>query len=424
VGRVAAKSLTAKQAQNESQPGYYADGPNTGLYLQVKAGKSGTTRSWIYRYTSPVTHKRREIGLGSVHSRKMADARLKAMEYRLQVLNGNDPKDERDSAQLEKVSSRAKQVTFDEACMKCIQAKEPEWKNVKHGQQWRNTLKTYVSPLLGKLPVASITTDLIYEVLEPIWVNKTETATRVRQRIEVVLDWSTARGYRKGENPARLKGPLGALLPKSNRISKVVHHPAIPYLQIQPFVHSLREIGGVGAFALEYLLLTAARTNEGIKAKWEEFDLDAKIWTIPAERMKVGKEHRVPLSKRAVKILEIMSAGQQNHYVFPSPSIIKSTHISLGTCLTLMKRMEDYSNYTPHGLRSTFRDWAAETTNFSNETLEIALAHTIKNKAEAAYRRGDQLAKRTKLMEQWSVFIDSSLEDSSVRSIGSKQVLI
>jgi integrase len=421
VGRVAASPLTAKQAQHESRPGYYADGPNTGLYLQVKAGKSGTTRSWIYRYTSPVTRKRREIGLGSVRSRKIADARLLAMDYRLQVLNGNDPKDERDSAHLKKVASHAKQVTFDEACMKCIQAKEPEWKNVKHGQQWRNTLKTYVSPLLGKLPVSSITTDLIYEVLEPIWLNKTETATRVRQRIEVVLDWSTARGYRKGENPARLKGPLGALLPKSNRISKIVHHPAIPYSQIQPFVHSLRDRGGIGAFALEFLLLTAARTNEGTKAKWEEFDVDAKTWTIPAERMKVGKEHRVPLSKRAIKILEIMRAGQQSQYVFPSPSVTKNTHISLGTCLSLMKRMEGYSNYTPHGLRSTFRDWAAETTKFSNETLEIALAHTIKNKAEAAYRRGDQLAKRAKLMEQWSVFVGTELKGDNVSSIGVKQ---
>lgn len=421
MGRVAANPLTAKQAQYESRPGYYADGPNTGLYLQVKAGKSGTTRSWIYRYTSPVTRKRREIGLGSVRVRKLADARLLAMEYRLQVLSGKDPKDERDALQLGKIASHAKQITFDAACIKCIQAKEPEWKNAKHAQQWRNTLKTYVYPLLGKLPVNSITTDLIYEVLEPIWLNKTETATRVRQRIEVVLDWCTARGYRKGENPARLKGPLGALLPKSNRISKIVHHPAIPYLQIQPFVHSLRERGGIGAFALEFLLLTAARTNEGIKAQWAEFDLDAKIWTIPAERMKSFKEHRVPLSKRSIKILEIMSAGQQNHYVFPSPSITKSTHISLGTCLTLMKRMESYSNYTPHGLRSTFRDWAAETTNFSNETLEIALAHTIKNKAEAAYRRGDQLAKRAKLMEQWSVFIETPLKSRTVSSIGSRE---
>lgn len=420
MGRVAASPLTAKQAKYESRPGYYADGPNTGLYLQVKAGKSGATRSWIFRYTSPVTRKRREIGLGSVRVRKMADARLLAMEYRLQVLDGKDPKDERDSIQLEKIATHAKQVTFDEACLKCIQAKEPEWKNAKHGQQWRNTLKTYVSPLLGKLPVSSITTDLIYEVLEPIWLNKTETATRVRQRIEVVLDWSKARGYRKGENPARLKGPLGALLPKSNKISKIVHHPAIPYSQIQPFARSLRERGGISAFALEFLLLTAARTNEGIKAKWDEFDLDAKIWTIPAERMKSGKEHRIPLSKRVIQILEIMSTGQQNQYVFPSPSTIKSTHISLGTCLTLMKRTEGYNNYTPHGLRSTFRDWAAETTNFSNETLEIALAHTIKNKAEAAYRRGDQLTKRAKLMEQWSVFVGTSLEGNKVSSIGSR----
>ena len=405
MGRISAKSLSARQVDTETRTGYHADGPHTGLYLQVTSSREQFTRSWIFRYTSPTTLKRRELGLGSTRTRKLADARTLSAELRLKILNGLDPKDERDKERATAITQRATQTTFDEAVSQCLAAKSLEWKNIKHGQQWQNTLATYASPLLGKVPVDQITTELVHRVLQPIWIKKTETATRVRQRIEVVLDWCKARGYCKGDNPARLKGALGELLPRSQKIKKVEHHPAIPYTQINEFVVALRKEGGSAPLALEFMLLTAARTGEVVAAKWDEVDFESLVWTVPAERMKSGKEHRVPLSKRAVEILQVMSAARQNEYIFPGHSVAKNSHMSTGTCRIVMKRMDNFSQYTPHGLRSTFRDWAAETTSFANETLELALAHTIPNKAEAAYRRQDQLEKRAKLMQQWETYV-------------------
>jgi integrase len=332
-------------------------------------------------------------------------------ELRLKVLNGVDPKDERDRVRFEGIAARAHQITFDEAVKQCIAAKSAEWKNIKHGQQWQNTLTTYASPLLGRMPVDLISTELVHKVLQPIWQTKTETATRVRQRIESVLDWCKARGYCKGDNPARLKGALGELLPKSQKIKKVEHHPAIPYRQINEFVTDLRNQGGTAPLALEFMLLTAARTGEVVAAKWDEIDFNAHVWTVPSVRMKAGKEHRIPLSIRVVEILRIMQATMQNEFIFPGHSIQKNSHMSTGTCRIVMKRMTNFSEFTPHGLRSTFRDWAAETTSFANETLELALAHTIPNKAEAAYRRQDQLEKRAKLMQQWQQYIDAKPTD-------------
>ena len=405
MGRISAKSLSARQVDTETRAGYHADGPHTGLYLQVTSSREKFTRSWIFRYTSPTTLKRREFGLGSTRTRKLADARALSAELRLKILNGADPKDERDKERASAITQRANQTTFDEAVIQCMAAKSLEWKNIKHGQQWQNTLATYASPLLGKMPVDQITTELVHRVLQPIWIKKTETATRVRQRIEVVLDWCKARGYCNGDNPARLKGALGELLPRSQKIKKVEHHPAIPYTQINEFVLTLRKEGGSAPLALEFMLLTAARTGEVVAAKWDEVDFDSMVWTVPAERMKSSKEHRVPLSKRAVEILQMMMAVKQNEYIFPGHSVAKNSHMSTGTCRIVMKRMDNFSQYTPHGLRSTFRDWAAETTNFANETLELALAHTIPNKAEAAYRRQDQLEKRAKLMQQWETYV-------------------
>lgn len=405
MGRISAKSLSARQVDTETRTGYHADGPHTGLYLQVTSSREQFTRSWIFRYTSPTTLKRRELGLGSTRTRKLADARTLSAELRLTILNGLDPKDERDKERASAITQRANQTTFDEAVIQCMAAKSLEWKNIKHGQQWQNTLATYASPLLGKMPVDQITTELVHRVLQPIWIKKTETATRVRQRIEVVLDWCKARGYCNGDNPARLKGALGELLPRSQKIKKVEHHPAIPYTQINEFVLALRKEGGSAPLALEFMLLTAARTGEVVAAKWDEVDFDSLVWTVPAERMKSSKEHRVPLSKRAVEILQAMMAAKQNEYIFPGHSVAKNSHMSTGTCRIVMKRMDNFSQYTPHGLRSTFRDWAAETTSFANETLELALAHTIPNKAEAAYRRQDQLEKRAKLMQQWETYV-------------------
>jgi integrase len=406
VGRIAAKPLTVKQVNNESRDGYYADGACPGLNLQVVQGQGRVTRSWLFRYTSPTTKKRRELGLGSTRVRSLADARKLAIDLKLQVLDGRDPKDERDKQRALAVAERAHRITFDEAVSKCLETKSLEWKNVKHGQQWVNTLASYASPLLGKQPVELITTDLVYKVLEPIWVTKTETATRVRQRIEVVMDWCKARGYLKGENPARLKGALGELLPKAQKIKNVEHHAAIHYTQAYEFVMALRALSGTAPLALEFMFLTAARTGEAIGAHWDEIDLASKVWTVPAQRMKAGREHRVPLCSRAVEILHIMQTAQQNNFVFPGHSIQKNPHLSTGAFLAVFKRLDKFKSYTPHGLRSCFRDWASERTQFQNETLELALAHTIKNKAEAAYRRQDQLEKRAKLMQQWQAYVE------------------
>ncbi len=417
MGRISAKPLTAKQVENESRLGYHADGASPGLYLQVAQGNGRLTRSWVFRYTSPTTRTRREVGVGSTRVRGLAEARKVAADFRLRVLDGLDPKDERDQKRAAAITARAHQLTFNEAITKCLEAKAPEWKNLKHSQQWQNTLETYAAPLLGKLAVDQINTDLVYKVLEPIWTTKTETATRVRQRIEVVLDWCKARGYLKTENPARLKGGLGELLPKSNKIKKVQHLAAVPYPQIHDFVQKLRTLKGVAPLALEFALLTAARTGEVIAAKWNEIDLTARVWHVPAERMKAGREHRVPLCTRAIQILEALKAVQQNEFVFPGHSINKHPHLSTGALLAVMKRMGEYAKYTPHGLRSSFRDWAAETTGFSNETLELALAHTIANKTERAYRRQDQLEKRTMLMQHWQQFVETEPAPGSVVAI-------
>ena len=422
MGRVAGRALSAKQVETEKTIGYHADGLAVGLYLQVVAGANkdsnqrppSVTRSWVYRYTSPTTKTRREIGLGSAAVRKLADARAIAAEHRLQVLNGIDPKDERDRNRAATIADKAKQITFEQAITECIKAKAPEWRNAKHAQQWTNTLTTYALPLLGKQPVNAINTDLIYEVLAPIWLTKTETATRLRQRIEVVLDWSKARGYCSGDNPARLKGALGELLPKSKKIKKVEHHAAVPYIRANDFLTELRKHSGTAPLALELMMLTATRTGEVVGARWEEIDLDTALWSIPAARMKVEREHRVPLSNRAVDILTMMSNTRQSEYVFPGHSIAKNSHLSTGAFLAVMKKLPDFRQYTPHGLRSTFRDWAAETTSYSNETLELALAHTIKNQTEAAYRRGDQLEKRAKLMQQWQQYADTKQADNQL----------
>ena len=417
MGRIAAKPLTAKQVESEKREGYYADGACPGLNLQVVQGQGRITRSWLFRYTSPTTRKRRELGLGSTRVRSLADARKLANDFRLQILDGRDPKDEKDKQRAAAITERAHRVTFDEAVRKCLETKSLEWKNVKHGQQWINTLNTYASPLLGKQPVELITTDLVYKALEPIWITKTETASRVRQRIEVVMDWCKARGYLKGENPARLKGALGELLPKAQKIKKVEHHAAIHYTQVHEFVLSLRALPGIAPLALEFMLLTAARTGEVVGSRWDEIDMSSKVWTVPAERMKAGREHRVPLCSRAVEILKTMKITAQNNFVFPGHSIQKNPHLSTGAFLAVFKRLQNFKGYTPHGLRSCFRDWASEKTLFQNETLELALAHTIKNKAEAAYRRQDQLEKRVKLMQQWQEHVENTQTTGSVISL-------
>jgi integrase len=404
MARKAKVNLTARGVAGATKLGYTADGAVAGLNLQVTQGTTGLVRSWVFRYTSPLTQKRREMGLGSVDVVSLMEARDMARTVRAQVFQGIDPKEQRDAEQAQRKAEYANRVTFEKAATQCIAAKMQEWKNDKHKGQWRTTLATYAFPVIGSKAVNEVTMEDVLKVLEPIWTTKTETATRVRQRIETVMDWAKARKLYMGENPASLKGGLGQLLPKASKISKVEHYPALPYVKVYDFVQKLRTMRGVSPKALEFLLLTAARSGEVLGAKWDEFDLNVNVWTIPAGRMKAGREHRVPLCKRAQKIVREMQVGQQCEFVFPDPT--GKAGLSSAALLSVMKKMPDFMQYVPHGLRSTFRDWASEVTNVANETLELALAHTIKNQAEAAYRRGDQLEKRVKLMQQWQGFVE------------------
>lgn len=412
MGRRASTALTARQVLTTTKVGYLADGMQPGLNLQITPGQNGLSRSWVFRYTSPTTKKRREMGLGAVDARSLADARELAGSLRLQVLNGSDPMDIRDADRREQQLARAKQLTFKEAASQCIAAKEHEWRNAKHAAQWASSLETYAYPVIGSSLVAEITIDDVLRLLEPIWTTKTETATRVRQRIETVMDWCKARKLVSGDNPASLKGGLGQLLPKASKVAKVQHHAALPYTDVHTFVQALRSKKGISPRALEFLVLTAARSGEVLGAKRNEFDLTTNVWTIPADRMKAGKEHRIPLCTRAREIVDVMFACGTCDFVFPGPT--GESGLSSAALLAVMKGMPEFAGYVPHGMRSTFRDWGSETTNYSNEVLEQALAHTIKNQAEAAYRRGDQLAKRAKLMQQWQQYVETPKPKNAV----------
>ena len=391
---------SAKSVEAIKEVGYHNCAQ--GLYLQVS--KQGT-KSWLYRYTSPLTKTRREMGLGSFNFVSLAQARQYATDGKRLVINGEDPIEERKKEQIKIQLKQARNLTFKEIAEACIAAKAPEWKNAKHSQQWNNSLEAYAFPILGELPISDITTDLILKALEPIWITKAETASRVRQRIETIWDYGKARNYVSGENPARLRGHLDKILSKTVKVKRVRHFPALPYDNIGIFLKELRQRKGYSALALEFLILTAARTSEIIGAKWAEIDLEKKVWTVPASRMKVEKEHRVPLCLRAIEILtNITSNRNPEEHVFSGWK--QNTGLSNNALLALLKKM-GRSNITAHGFRSTFRDWAAEEAHtFANETIELALAHTIKNKAEAAYRRGDQLERRRELMAAWSTYID------------------
>ena len=391
---------SARSVETVTEIGYHRC--DRGLYLQV-AGSG--TKSWLFRYKSPVTGKQREMGLGSLNLVSLASARDIAVECRRQVLSGLDPLEERGRVKRVRLLEQARSITFQEAAEQCIASKKPEWKNAKHAQQWANSLTTYAYPVFGTLSVSDLDTDLVLKAIEPIWISKAETASRVRQRIETVWDWARARKYVEGENPARLRGHIDKILAKTAKVKRVKHHAAVPYKQIATFITQLRDRKGSSALAMEFMILTAARTGEVRGARWQEIDFTTKVWTIPADRMKAGKEHRVPICKRALEILNsIKSNRNPDEFVFPGWKT--GTGLSDGAMLALLRKMDE-GPYTPHGFRSTFRDWAAEEAHqFSNETIELALAHTIKNKAEAAYRRGDQLERRRELMQTWDTFIE------------------
>ena len=395
------KGLTALRVGKEKKPGLYSDG--LGLYLQVRAGGA---KSWIFRYRT--NGKLRDMGLGSATAVSLSQAREKAAACRSLRANGIDPIDTKreESAKSRAESSRA--MTFEQCAVAYIEAHRTGWKNAKHAAQWTATLATYAYPVFGTEPVAAIDTSMVLKVLEPIWNTKTETASRLRGRIESVLDWARVREFRHGENPAHWRGHLDHLLPKRSKVAAVKHHAALPYDQVPAFMASLRAEVGVAARALEFCILTASRTGEVLGARWSEIDIKAKVWTVPPERMKARREHRVPLSDRAMMILRQMRELPRDEFVFPGGK--EKRPLSGMAFLMLLRRMKR-DDLTAHGFRSTFRDWAAERTSFPREVAEMALAHTISDKVEAAYRRGDLFEKRRRLAEAWAAFCESLPEN-------------
>jgi len=388
--------LSAVKVKGQKLPGYFADGG--GLYLQVTGdGEEQVSKSWIFRFA--LRGRAREMGLGSVDDFSLKEARTKAVECRKLLHGGIDPIEQRKVERQRAALAEAKALTFAACAEAYIASHKAGWRNAKHVDQWINTLTTYAYPVFGKQPVQLVDVGLIMKVLEPLWTEKPETAGRLRGRIEAVLDWATVRGYRQGDNPARWRGQLQSLLPARGKVRRVVHHPALPYAEAGAFLASLRAQEGIAALALEFLILTATRTSETIGARWDEIDLDAGLWTIPATRIKAGKEHRVPLSTPALAILKQLRKTTDGEFVFPGCRAKRP--LSNMAMLALLKRMSR-SDLTAHGFRSTFRDWASEQTNYPREVAEMALAHAVGDKVEAAYRRGDLFQKRQRLMEAWA----------------------
>ncbi|MDO6481752.1 tyrosine-type recombinase/integrase [Shimia thalassica] len=376
--------LNARKVET-ALPGRHGDG--RGLFLYVKPTGA---RSWVLRYQ--VAGRRRDLGLGPYPDVSLAMARERAVKARRIIAEGGDPI---------AIKQQAKPKTFREAALELIESKRPGWKNAKHAAQWTSTLETYALPKLGPMQVAKIETADVLEALKPIWAERPETANRVRQRIEAVIDYASALGIRAGENPARWRGHLDNLLPKPTKVRAVVHHPALPHSEIASFMGQLKDRSGVAARALAFTILTAARSGETRGMTWGEIDPETGIWTIPAQRMKAGKEHRVPLTNAALALLgQRADSTSYDTLVFGSEAK-PGKPISDMSMTAVLRRME-HNDITVHGFRSTFRDWAGETTGFPREVIEAALAHGIKDKAEAAYARSDLFDKRRKLMEAWT----------------------
>ena len=404
--------LSAVEVTKAKGPAVLHDGG--GLYLRVGASRKNSdgdqkpvAKSWVFRFQ--LDGKRRDMGLGPYPDISLAEARAKASTHRKERHAGVDPLDAKAAQRQAQRLSAAKGRTFREVAEEFIGRNEAGWRNAKHRQQWRNTLATYVYPVLGELPVAAVDTGLVVQVLDPIWAVKPETANRVRGRIEAVLDTATVRGYRQGPNPAQWKGNLAHILPARAKVRKVAHHAALPFDDMPAFLAALRGREGMAARALEFAIFTAARTAEVLGATWGEIDLDAKVWTVPAARTKAAREHRVPLSDAALAVLDkvrplALMRDRKPHPaapVFPGPR--RALPMSNMVMLMLLRRMTR-DDLTAHGFRSTFSDWAAERTAYPREVVEMALAHAVENKVEAAYRRGDLFDKRRKLMDAWAGF--------------------
>lgn len=379
-------------------PGMHGDGGN--LWLQVSA--SGAA-SWVFRFTKD--GRSREMGLGSLRSVSLAEARKEAAECRLLLSGGLDPIRHREAKAAADRLKEARTITFQDCAEAYIEAHKAGWKNAKHIEQWQSTLVDYAYRSLGNLAVGDIDTALVMRVVQSIWYTKPETASRLLGRIKSILDWATVRQYRAGTNPAMWKGHLDHMLPSRRKIAPIVHHPALPYPEVGAFMANLRLQDGIAARALELTILTATRTSETLLAEWREFDLEQKHWIIPASRMKARKEHKVPLSPSALKVLLAMREQREGDFVFPGSK--PKRPLSNMAMLAVLRRM-NRQDITVHGFRSSFRDWASEVTTHNHEVAEMALAHTIGNQVEAAYRRGSLYLKRVRLMDDWAAYCESA----------------
>ncbi|NKD54675.1 MULTISPECIES: tyrosine-type recombinase/integrase [Haematospirillum] len=392
--------LLISQVKSISAPGKYGDGD--GLWLKV--GPTGR-KMWVFRYQ--INGVRRDMSLGSADAVSLRDARLAKNEAKKLLADGIDPLRVRarqvstSDAPLDEATPTAPK-TFNDAAKEYLDAHMGAWKNATHKQQWVNTLASYVRKRIGKVALDQVTTDDVLAILTPIWLSKPETARRVRGRIERILDYACARGWRSGENPARMRGHLDHLLPRRPATSKA-HFAAMPWKDLPDFFMSLHsEDTSMSALALQFCILTGCRTNEVLQATWSEIDMKARVWSIPPARMKMGRLHRVPLARQTVSLLETLKDYRRSQYLFPGQR--QNKPLSNMSMLMMMRRL-GYGHLTVHGFRSSFRDWAAEATQHPSAVAEMALAHTIKNKVEAAYRRGDMIEKRTALMQDWADYL-------------------
>jgi len=409
-----AEKITALFVKHINRPGKYGDGGN--LYLQVrkstrKIPSDAVTKSWLFRYSR--FGKEAWMGLGPYPDVSLSEARNIATQERKKIRKDIDPLSDKQARKIAARAAHDNMLSFAECAELYVESQAPGWSNPKHIEQWRNTLKNLAGPVIGHLAVDQIDTALVMRCIEPIWASKTETASRLRGRIEAVLDWAAVRGYRKGDNPARWRGHLDKLLPRPSQVARVKHHPALPYTEVGAFMQELRDDAGIASRALEFTILTAARTNEVIQARWSEFDLHRWTWVVPAGRMKSKREHRVPLSDAAVAALKAVK-GRSKRYVFPGHK--RGSHLSNMAMMQVLKRL-DRTGITVHGFRSTFRDWCAESTNYPSDVAEMALAHTLRDKTEAAYRRGDLFEKRARLMSDWARYCSKPSEPAKVVAI-------
>lgn len=395
-----ARELSALDVKRITKPGRYAVGTVPGLILVVK--DSGA-KSWILR--TMMGSKRRNMGLGGYPEISLAKSRERARGAKELISNGIDPIEQKRAVRLALMNSQNGRMRFAEAARKCHEKKVPEFRNPKHSKQWLRSVEKYAFPIIGNMAVEDIDLSHILNILEPVWQDKTETATRLRQRLEQVFNWATISGYRKGNNPARWKGHLDAILPTPSKIKKVKHFAALPWKDIGPFIVDLRKVEGMGARVLEFIILTACRSGEARFAVWGEIDFEKRVWTIPAERMKNKKEHKVPLVDDAIRLLKNLPQFEGSNYIFTAP---RGGPLSDMTISAVCRRMQVKA--VPHGFRSTFRDWTAENTNYPREVSEMCLAHSISSAVEAAYRRGDLFGKRVKLMQAWTQYCNQVRE--------------